>query len=132
MIPPTSICLSPDWVTAIGTLGLALVAFVTIFRDEIREWIRHPEWQVDRDVLSACSRIRLNFQTVVETPAGGQFELQRGNAETHWIRVRIRNVGQAGAKDVEAFVTQVRYRGEANRLFERVRMDTPWSLTWKD
>src|SRR5215469_8640119 len=109
MIPATLMCLTPEWLTAIGTLGLALVAFITIFRDEIREWIRHPEWQVDRDVRSACSRIRLDFQTVVQTTESVQ--LQREGAEAHWIRVRIRNVGKAGAKDVEAFVTQVRQRG---------------------
>jgi hypothetical protein len=95
------VTLSPEWVTAIGTLGLAFVAFVTIFRDQIiREWVRHPEWQVQLEPrLPGCNRIRLDFQPPVHTATS--IQLQMGSAETHWIRVRVKNVGKTGADDVE-------------------------------
>jgi ABC-type nickel/cobalt efflux system permease component RcnA len=32
-----------DWFTAIATLLLAITAFFTIIRDELRRWIRGPE-----------------------------------------------------------------------------------------
>ena len=121
--------MSAEWISALGTLGLALVAFVTIFRDQIREWVKHPEWQIEFAPHSPdCNRIRLDFQLPDHPLTGIQF---RGSAETHWIRVRIKNVGKAGAEDVEVSVTEVRHKG-ADRVFQPMPMSTPWNLSWKD
>jgi hypothetical protein len=122
--------ISPEWLTALGTLGLALVAFVTIFRDQIREWIRHPEWQVNfQPRWPDCNRIRLDFQRTVQTAQGVQ--LQVGSAKTHYIRVRAKNCGKVGAQDVEVSVVEVRRKG-ADQVFQPMAMSTPWNLTWKD
>jgi hypothetical protein len=122
--------MSPEWLTAIGTLGLAVVAFVTIFRDVIREWIRHPEWSVEFNPgLPDCNRIRMDFQRVV--PGGLNPQFFATSAEAHWIHVRIKNVGKAGAEDVEVSVIQVRQKG-ADGAFRSVPMTTPWNLAWKD
>ncbi|MGB8802706.1 MAG: hypothetical protein WCC97_18660 [Candidatus Acidiferrales bacterium] len=122
--------MSPEWLTAIGTLGLAIVAFVTIFRDQIREWVRHPEFEVEFEPgWPDCNRIRLDFQRTVHV--GATIQNFVASAETHWIRARVKNIGKMGAEDVEVSVTQVRRRG-ADRVFRSVPMNTPWNLAWKD
>lgn len=124
--------ISPEWLTAVGTLGLATVAFVTIFRDEIRGWVRHPEWEVEFEPsLPDCNRVRIDLQRFIPLGLGVNPRLLTTSAEAHWIRARVRNVGKAGAEDVEVSVTQVR-RKNADGVFRPVPLSTPCPLGWKD
>jgi len=109
-------CMTADWLTAVGTLGLALVAFATIFRDRLRELRWHPEWKVNfQSGRPDCNRI------LQISPSD--------SIETHYVRARIQNVGQAGAEDVEVSVVEVRKR-EADHVFRPIPMGTPWNLIW--
>jgi hypothetical protein len=122
--------ISPEWVTAAGTIGLALVAFAAIFTDQIREWIRHPEWKVSfQPTHPDCNRIRLDVRGPVQTAVGIQIQTFV-SAETHYIRVRVRNDGKLGAQDVEVSVLEVRHKGNADRVFKPMAMNTPWGLIW--
>jgi hypothetical protein len=84
--------------TAIGTVGLALIAFYTIIKDGLRELYWRPEWGVNfRSGRPDCNRI-------ARTPPVGVVGRHLGGAETHYVRARIHNVGRVGAEDVEVSV----------------------------
>jgi hypothetical protein len=109
---------------------LAIVAFAGIFTDQIRDWIRYPEWNVNfQPSHPDCNRIRTDIRSTVQTGTG--IEIQTiASAETHYVRVRIQNAGKVGAQDVEVSVLQVRHKGTADGVFKPMAMITPWSLTW--
>src|SRR6478609_5028889 len=102
--------ISSEWVTAVATIVLAFVAFAAIFTDQIREWIRHPEWKINfQPSHPDCNRIRLDIRSTVETEKG--IETQTiASAETHYVRARVHNVGKVGAQDAEVAVLQVRQK----------------------
>lgn len=118
--------MSPEWVTAIGTLLLAVVAFAAIFTDQIREWIRHPDWKVNfQPTHPDCNRIRTDFRLQTGT------EIRNiASAEMHYVRARVQNVGKVGAKDVEVSVLEVRHKGRADQVFKPMAMNTPMNLIW--
>jgi len=126
---PISHAMKPDWFTAIGTTLLGLIAFYTVIRDEWRNWIRRPEFRAnfvprDPDCLQTPTE---GTRQIIEE---GRTRLEMRRAETHYIRARIHNTGNLGAKDVEVAVLEVRRRGDADNTFHPIRMGTPWSLTW--
>jgi hypothetical protein len=54
--------ISPEWLTAIGTFVLALTAGITIFRDEIRQYLRRPEFAVHFEPgYPDCQSVRLDI-----------------------------------------------------------------------
>lgn len=118
--------ISPEWLTTIATVGLALTAFFTIFRDEIRHYFRHPKFSVNfKPGLPDCQRVRLDVHAT--TPQGGVIKVH--SAETHYVRARVHNVGEVGAENVEVSVVEVRRRG-ADGNDQAMPMGTPWNLTW--
>jgi hypothetical protein len=118
--------ISPEWLTAIATVGLALTAFVTIFRDEIRQLFRHPTFSVNfKPSLPDCQRVR---QDAYATAPQG-ITILVDSAETHYVRARAKNVGEVGAENVEVSVVEVR-RKDADGAFRPTQMGTPWNLLW--
>jgi len=110
---------------------LALIALATIFTSQIQEWIRHAEFSVNFQPRPPdCNRIPLAYQGIVKGEEG--VAIASVSAETHYVRVRVQNIGNSGAEDLEVAVLEVRRRGRANPRFQRVQMSTPWNLTWKD
>jgi hypothetical protein len=61
------------------------------------------------------------------TPQGTSVKVH--SAETHYVRARIKNIGNLGAEDVEVSVLAVR-RKNATGQFDLVPMGTPWNLVW--
>jgi hypothetical protein len=117
--------ISPDWLTASATIGLAFVAFFTIFRDEIRHYIRHPRFSINfTPGPPDCQRVRQDMYAT--TPQGVTVKVD--SAETHYIRARV-HVGEVGAENVEVFVVEVR-RKDADGAFRRMPIGTPWNLIW--
>jgi hypothetical protein len=51
-------------------------------------------------------------------------------ADVHYLRARVKNVGNLGAEDVEVSVLEVRRRGDADGTPRPVPMSTPWNLIW--
>ena len=72
-----------------------------------------------------CNRIRQD--RFARTPAGVDVKID--SAETHYVRARIHNVGEAGAEDVEVSIVQVRRR-DADHVFRPIPLGTPWNLLW--
>jgi hypothetical protein len=113
--------ISPEWLTAIATVGLAATAFFTIFRDEIRQFFRRPKFAVNFEPgLPDCQCVRLDSYL-------GPYK--RHSAETHCVRARVKNVGEVGAANVEVSVVEVRRKG-ADGNFRSMPMGTPWNLVW--
>jgi hypothetical protein len=123
----------PDWFTAIATIALAVTAFFTVIRDEVRHWIRRPEFGVNFAPQSPdCSQIPTEVRTQVLEEGAGVHHIREEirRAETHYIRARIQNTGDLGAEDAEVSVLEVRRCGDADNTFRKVPMGTPWNLTW--
>jgi len=112
--------MEPQWLTAIATVLLAVIAVVSIFRGEIRAWLRHPDFE-PRFLASQpdCHRVPLRWR----------LESSSGEALVHYVRCRVRNTGKVAAKDVEVTVTEVR-RKDAAGTFRIQRLATPWNLLW--
>jgi len=124
---------SADWFTAIATLLLAVAAFFTIIRDELRRWIRHPSFGIVFSPRSPdCHEISAEFLTrqVVEDLQGERVLELTDQADVHYVRARVKNVGDLGAEDVEVSVLEVRRRGDADGAPRPIPMGTPWNLIW--
>jgi hypothetical protein len=115
---------TPDWLTAFATILLAITAFAAIFKDVIRDWFTRPKFSVIFEAGHPdCHVVRLDWRT---TSSSGSFS---GSAPTHYVRCRVHNTGNAGAKDVEVAVIEVRQKDAAGN-FRRRPMGTPWNLVW--
>jgi len=124
---------SADWFTAIATVLLAIAAFFTIIRDELRRWIRHPSFGIVFAPQSPdCQQISTEFlrHQIVEVRGGQRVLEQADRADAHYVRARVKNMGDLGAEDVEVSVLEVRRRGDADGTFRPVPMGTPWNLIW--
>ena len=122
-----------DWFTAIATLLLAIAAFFTIIRDEVRRWIRRPSFGIVFAPQSPdCNQISTEFRTrqIVEDLQGQRILEQQDRADVHYVRARVKNVGNLGAEDVEVSVLEVRRRGDADNTLRPIPMGTPWNLIW--
>jgi hypothetical protein len=112
--------LTPEWLTAISTIVLALVAVISIFRDEIRKWLFQPKFDLLFQLGQPdCHLVPLDWWT----------DVSRGRAPTHYIRCRVKNVGKLAAQDIEVAVVEVRKK-DATGNFCRLSMATPWNLMW--
>lgn len=115
--------MDPVWLTAVATGVLALTTAAAVLRDQIRYWLRHPDFAVQfQPGHPDCHRVPLTWRArgVTET---------FGAADTHYIRCRIHNTGKIAAENVEVAVVDVR-RKDAAGNFESHRMATPWNLVW--
>lgn len=109
-----------DILTAVATIALALAAFFTIARDEIRYFFWHPDFDVRfQPDQPDCHRVRLDWRHGDRT----------GSAETHYVRCRIKNTGKIAARDVEVAVIEVLRKNAAGK-FDPYPMGTPWALVW--
>jgi len=125
--------LKPDWFTAIATIALAVAAFFTVIRDEVRNWIRRPEFGVNFvPRIPDCHRTPTDvmFQILDDGAEVRHIRQVTRRADTHYIRARILNTGDLGAEDVEVSVLEVRRRGDADNTFRPLPLGTPWNLTW--
>jgi len=108
-----------DWI-AIGTVGLATVAFLTIIKDTFREFLFHPKFEARFNAgLPDCHLVPVTFQEGAS----------RVNTRSHYIRCRIANMGRTAARDVEVAVTEVRRRTAAGD-FAVMDIATPVNLVW--
>src|SRR5580704_1083523 len=79
-----------------------------IFRDEIRRLLRHPTLSVNSGRnLPDCQRVRQDAYAAA--PQGVIILVD--SAETHYVRARVKNVGEVGAESVEVSVPPTAHRG---------------------
>lgn len=104
-----------DWLVAVGTL---VVAAVAVFQETIRAWFYHPAFQVSaRTEPPDCVAVPF-------TAPDGTFV-----ANSVYLRLWVKNVGNATAKDVEVYARELR-RQRADGAWERVAPFPPMNLRW--
>lgn len=110
--PPATIA---DWLVAAGTLILALVA---IFQDTIRSWFYSPQFRFS---------VRTGPPDCVAVP----FSAPDGSvvADAIYLRIWVENIGNATARNVEVYATELRRR-RADKTWERVGAFPPMNLKW--
>jgi hypothetical protein len=104
-----------DWLVAVGTLVLAAVA---VFQGTIRGWFYRPAFDVSAKTEPPDS------VAVAFTQPDGTFV-----ADSIYLRLWVRNTGNATAKDVEVYARELR-RQRADGTWERVAPFPPMNLKW--
>jgi hypothetical protein len=111
--------MTPDWLTAIGTLAAVVVALLlAIFHEHLRALCWHPALELLYEHQPPDSHLT----TLTNRQTGVQ-------AACYYFRIRVRNGGNARAKNVEVFVEEVSHR-RADGVFQRQEDFLPLNLLW--
>lgn len=106
-----------NWLVAIGTLILAAVA---IFQETIRGWFYHPNFHVSiKTEPPDCVAVPLT-----KSDGSGTFV-----ANSIYLRLWVKNVGNATAKNVEVYANGLQ-RQRADGTWERVAAFPPMNIRW--
>lgn len=114
----------PDWIAAIGTILLAILA---VFQDKIRSWLTRPELQLQ--VSSGPPFAHKSVWVYPYWPIPRGAEAQAQYFPCYFFRLKILNRGNTVARQVEVFAASVRRRRVDGRL-ETVARFTPMNLMW--
>jgi hypothetical protein len=115
--PWLSRLLTPDWLTAIGTVGTAVLALLLAASDWIERIFIHPKLELDASVKPPSA------QKTVWRSTGGK-EL----GDVWYFRLAITNRGRAVARDVHVFLANVEEL--KNGKFIPVKRFSPMFLKW--
>jgi hypothetical protein len=125
-----SAIITSNWIVAIGT---AVLAFVAIFQDKIRGCLMHPILKVSIQPESPdCHKtfIRSNYilknKKILYTHRIRNIEL---DANAYYFRIRVTNVGNQKAENVEVFANQLSERME-DGTYKSVGTFFPMNLNW--
>jgi hypothetical protein len=111
--------MTPDWLTAIGTLAAAVVALVVaVFHKHLSSLFWRPVLSiVVENRPPDCHLTTLtNLQTGVQAPC-------------YYFRLRVHNNGNASAETVEVFIEEIQRR-RADGTFETWQGFLPLNLRW--
>ena len=119
--------LTPDWLTAVGTLGSVLVAlFLALYGDWLRRLILHPKLQlkakVSRPDADKTQLVQQGIAPITGTP------VQRKLTDVYYFRLAIKNIGNIAAENVQVFLESVD-RQEDDR-YVRAQRFSPMNLRW--
>jgi len=107
------------WATAFATF---ILAFVAIFQDKIRAWIKRPK--LNAEIVCAppdCHQTKYN--TVHKK---GKYPI---TAESYFFRMRIINNGNKKAENVEVYAYKLE-RKQSNNTYEKMNWFLPLNLVW--
>ena len=117
--------LSATWLTAIGTVGAVIVAlYIALNQEKWRREEFRPNLEVTADILPPeCLKIPLKL-----------LNLQTGQvineAQSYYLRVKIRNTGTEAARNVEVYASSLD-RVQDNNLM-RMGEFPPMNLGWSN
>jgi hypothetical protein len=112
---------TPEWLTAIGTIGAVIVALLLALRGQwISLLLSHPALDLDAKVqrpdADKVRRYRLNGSQVTDL------------GEYYYFRLAVTNKGKTAANDVQVFLSKVeRLNGDQTEIVSRF---TPMNLKW--
>ena len=117
---------TPDWIVAVGTVMLAILA---VFQDKIREWVARPRLR-----LAVGSLPPYCHKTTWAHPFPPGHPLYKPEVDTEYLpcyffRVAVSNEGNTAAREVEVDAVSLQ-RKRADGSFELVRRFTPMNLMW--
>ena len=98
-----------EWMTAFGTLGAVLVA---LFGPMLWGWWRKPRLEISYEPREPYCRYT--------------WLLERGNPESHWVRVKVTNGGRGTAKRCKGKMIAV-YRADGSLREDRDSMLLHWA-----
>ncbi len=124
-----------DWIVAMGTVILALVAIIAIFQDKIRMWLLRPKLQVELDLKPPdCHKTKMRYS--YEYRGGASFlpsdpsKLPKEQVvDTYYFRLRVSNSGNHKAESVEIFASEL-LRFQADGSYDTVDTFLPMNLVW--
>lgn len=109
--------MAAEWLTAIGTLALAVLA---AFQDTVRGWLYHP-------ALDASIRTQPpDCVAVPITTLDG-----RKIADALYLRIWVENNGSTTARNVEVYASEL-LRKRADNTWEPVHEFPPMNLRWSN
>lgn len=115
--------LTPEWLTAIGTIGLAIVAVaLALFEERVKRLLVRPRLRLDARVArpnSDKTRWAQQVGTIV-----------RDVGEVYYFRLAVRNDGNAAANDVQVFLASV--EREEDGQYVSVKRFIPMNLCWSN
>ncbi len=112
--------LTPEWLTAIGTVGTAMLALLLAAGDWIQRLFVHPKLHTDA-IVEAPSAQKIMWRSTAGIDLG----------EVWYFRLRITNRGKAAARDVQVFLANVdeANNGKLTPVKEFLPMFLKWSNT---
>jgi hypothetical protein len=108
---PTSSHLLAEWLGAIGSFAVALVA---IFQEWFKRLVFRP---------------RLRLAARVDRPAAEKFKWEEVDTDVYFFRLEVTNAGNAAAKDLQVYVASAR-RLRQDGQYEDVSRFSPMNLVW--
>jgi hypothetical protein len=100
-----------DWLSAIGSIAVALVA---IFQEWFRRLVFRP---------------RLRLAARVARPAAEKFKWEDPDTDVYFFRLEVTNEGNAAAKDIQVYVASAQ-RKRQDGGSEGVSRFSPMNLVW--
>lgn len=118
----TDLCITPEWLTAIGTLLVAFIAVIlAIFHEQLRTWLWKPSLLIEfKKRPPDCHRI----QQIGTGSDGKPVE-----ADAYYFRIRVHNKGEVAARKAEVFLEEILGKKE-NGSFEKWTQFLPMNLFW--
>lgn len=126
-----------DWIVALGTAVLALLAIAAIFQDKIRSYITRPVLHVaisTKPPDSHKTRMRYSPEyqggvSVLPSPGDPRSWPREQVIDTYYFRLRVSNSGNQKAESVEVFATELR-KQQADQTYSIVESFLPMNLVW--
>jgi hypothetical protein len=124
-----------DWITAIGTLIMALIAFVAIFQDKIRSWLTRPRLEISINLAPPdCIKTKMLYSIeyrggVSLLPTDPREWPREREIDTYYFRLKVTNIGNEKAELVEVFASELS-KQQADGSFKIVDSFLPMNLVW--
>jgi hypothetical protein len=119
--------LKPDWIAAVGSVLLAILA---VFQDKIRNWLTRPRLKVQAKTQPPLCR--KTWWMHPWPPGDLRYDANKVEAEyfpCYYFGLEISNVGNMAASNVEVYASSLT-RKRADEEFEPVSRFTPMNLKW--
>lgn len=97
LIRMSGISISPDWVSAFGTIAAVVVAIVLSVASLISKWWKKPNFTIDLKSEEPYCR-------VTEL---ARYNINQQLAKAYWIRLKVTNSGKSVAKKCEGKLTKI-------------------------
>ena len=124
--------LSPEWLTAVGTISAVIVALGLALMQGLISWFRRPILTIDFKQVEPFCRYTTYSQgeeVIIKGIKYWKFEKQQNlgeNQDSYWIRLKVKNKGRSMARDCEGKIARIL---DYDTLIERTDFD-PVNLRW--
>ena len=122
-----------DWIVAIGTIVLALIAAIAIFQDRIRGWLQRPILNVTIEMQPPdCHKTPFRYERATVPSGARMYALPQspiGESQAYYCKLRINNTGNEAALNAEVIALEL-LRKRADGTYGKVNDFLPMNLAW--